>query len=612
MAPADMRKKLQRNRSNPAPIPVPTSRPQQGGQRSAAQSRPTPKPLPGVKLGTNLLNAAVEQVSRITPKGVKQYFKNVQAGMAADAAAQDKVIRTIAGNQVANAARNDATGAAINKVSDLTNVDPRIVGAVAALGQAAVEGKVGLDALRVLPKALPKALPAAPVTRQARGGGVQRGIQRQVQASRGVPVGEVGAVYPAGHPRAGTVKQGGVLRSQYPDKINDLEDALEQFYQKTNEAGGKLSKAYPPNSRTVLDFGDGTEAYAFDGGNFNFANRNGIRVKTRPTSNKPNPLPNVSTQVQAPKPEPIRVSKKPAPLAPALSDRRYQPQPTPAGKTISREQKVALLNPDPQDLKAKTKEFYSQAPVTDRHGVSYSAAPKSKLDRPYTVPASDKLVKVTQPDGTSEVVKIEGAKSIQERVRQIPGNEDVVVDSMQAHHRNVLKESTDFMQYFDDPSLVRAAYEKAGIHAGDDVMQRVDLPVRLHQTDPSVKYDGYRQHAAHARTRGWSGTPEGTAGTPIEAERGMSRWGHLAELPNDEARLAYLEQHLQDLKKSEQIALEAYYQQFLLQPDRQQFGVDPYIGNFGQQVLAPHNKLGDKLRQAYINRRRKKGAKPKP
>jgi hypothetical protein len=324
----------------------------------------------------------------------------------------------------------------------------------------------------------------------------------------------------------------------------------------------------------------------------------------------PAPIPNVSTQVQAPKPEPIRVGKTPARISAALDNRRYQPKPTPEGKTITREQKVALINPDPQDLKAKSKEFYSQAPVTDRHGVSYSAAPKSKLDRAYTVPASDKLVKVTQPDGTSEVVKIEGAKSIQERVRQIPGNEDVVVDSMQAHHRNVLKESTDFIQYFDDPSIVLKAYKEAGINPGDDVLQRVDLPVRLHQTDPSIKYNGYKQYAAHERLQARPGTPEHAAGTPIQAERGMSRWSHLAELPNDEARLEYLAQHIEDLKKSEQIALEAYFQQFLLQPNRQQFGVDPYIGNLGQQVLAPHNKLGDKLRQAYIDRRKRQNAKP--
>jgi hypothetical protein len=281
---------------------------------------------------------------------------------------------------------------------------------------------------------------------------------------------------------------------------------------------------------------------------------------------------------------------------------RYQPKKTPEGKTISREEKVALINPDLEDLKNKTREFYSASSVTDRKGVTY----KPKQDRPYTVPLSDKEVTVVKPDGTKDVLKIEGAKTIQERVRKIPGMEDVVIDSMQAHHRFVLKESTDFMQYFDDPSIVRNAYKEAGINPGDDVMQRIDLPVRLHQTDPSIKYDGYKASAAHERLQARPGTPEHAAGTPIQAEPGMSRWGHLMDLPNDKARAKYIKQHIEDLRKSEKIGLESYFQQFLIQPGREQFGVDPYIGNFGQQVLAPHNPLGDIIRQSYVNRRRMK------
>jgi len=147
-----------------------------------------------------------------------------------------------------------------------------------------------------------------PSSRVAQGGAIlaqRAGVPSELLLPLGLLT---GAVHKAG-PRAGTVKQGGALRTQYPNKINNLEDALEQFYKRTNDAGGKLAKAYPPDQRTLLDLGDGTEAFAFDGGNFNFTNRNGIRVKTRPTSNKPNPLPNVSTQVQAPPltPKPIPV-----------------------------------------------------------------------------------------------------------------------------------------------------------------------------------------------------------------------------------------------------------------------------------------------------------------
>ena len=131
-----------------------------------------------------------------------------------------------------------------------------------------------------------------------------------------------GAVHKAG-PRKGTVKQSGALRTKYPDQIDALEDSLETVYKNTNAAGGKLSQAYPPNQRTVHDFGDGTEAYAFNGGNFNYDNRDGIRLKTRPSTNKPNPLPNVSTKVEAPKPNPLpNVSTpvqatKPAPIPPS-------------------------------------------------------------------------------------------------------------------------------------------------------------------------------------------------------------------------------------------------------------------------------------------------------
>ena len=279
---------------------------------------------------------------------------------------------------------------------------------------------------------------------------------------------------------------------------------------------------------------------------------------------------------------------------------RYQPKPTPKGMTISREAKVAMINPDPTDLKAKSREFYSSSPVTDRQGVKYSP----KQDRAYTVPLTNKDVTITYPSGNKSVHTIEGARSIQERVRQIPGMEDVVIDSMQAHHRFVLKESTDFMQYFDDPSIVRKAYGKAGINPGDDVMQRIDLPVRLHQTDPSIKYQGYKQHAAHERLQARPGTPEHAAKTPIQAEPGQSRWSHLKDLPNDNARLKYIEQHIADLRKSERIGLEAFFEQFMLQPGREKFGIDPYIGNFSQQILAPHNPIGDKIRQGYVNRRR--------
>jgi hypothetical protein len=402
----------------------------------------------------------------------------------------------------------------------------------------------------------------------------------------------IGGVHTSG-PKAGTYKwrPTGDLKP-YADIIEERIEAAHQHFQKHKSLKGFNTSVQLPDGRSVR---------ISNKGNVSFDGRTGLS----PVATTTKPKPTVTSNAATPVPEVRRqlVEDYGVPEAAADDLLRYQPKPTPPGKTITREEKVALINPDPNDLKSKTKEFYSQAPITDRRGVLYSAAPGSKMDRPYSVPASDKQVKVTQPDGTSSVLKIEGAKTIQERVRQIPGMEDVVIDSMQAHHRFVLKESTDFMQYFDDPSIVRRAYEDAGIHPGDDVMQRVDLPVRLHQTDPSVKYYGYREHAAHERLQARPGTPEHAAGTPIQAEPGMSRWGHLMNLPNDKARERFIKQHIEDLKKSEKIALEAYYQQFLVQPGREQFGVDPYIGNFAQQVLAPHNIVGDIIRQSYVNRR---------
>jgi hypothetical protein len=401
----------------------------------------------------------------------------------------------------------------------------------------------------------------------------------------------IGGVHTSG-PKAGTYKwkPSGDLKAH----TDTIENAIEQAHQHFNKTGSLKG------ANTLIELPNGQALRISNKGSVNFDRRTGLSPVATTAKPKPTAAPTVSTAVPDLKKQLVQDYG----VTPEVADDllRYQPKKTPEGKTISREEKVALINPDPNDLKAKTKEFYSASEVTDRQGITY----KPKGDRPYTVPLSDKEVTVTQPDGTKNVLKIEGAKTIQERVRQMPGMEDVVIDSMQAHHRYVLKESTDFMQYFDDPSIVRKAYEDAGINPGDDVLQRVDLPVRLHQTDPSIKYDGYKQHAAHERLQARPGTPEHAAGTPIQAEPGMSRWGHLMDKPSDKERLHYIKQHIEDLKKSEKIALESYFQQFLVQPGREQFGVDPYIGNFGQQILAPHNPLGDKIRQGYVNRRRMK------
>lgn len=427
----------------------------------------------------------------------------------------------------------------------------------------------------------------------ARGGmGAAQGLGNAINLDPRLAMGMgllIGGVHTSG-PKKGKYK----YPNQKHPKVDAIEDLMEgTVYPKVKqsvEAAGKPSIAGLP--KTLPD-GTPLKYKNHGAGSWNFENRGGVSVYPQDAPAKPIPPAVVKKQL-------VQDYGIPADVADDLL--RYQPKPTPEGMTISREAKVAMINPDPTDLKAKSREFYSSTPVTDRQGVKYSP----KQDRAYSVPLANKDVTITYPSGNKSVHTIEGARSIQERVRQIPGMEDVVIDSMQAHHRFVLKESTDFMQYFDDPSIVRKAYGKAGINPGDDVMQRIDLPVRLHQTDPSIKYDAYKKYAAHERLQARPGTPEHAAKTPIQAEPGQSRWSHLKDLPDDKARLKYIEQHISDLRKSERIGLEAFFQQFMLQPGREKFGIDPYIGNFGQQILAPHDPIGDKIRQGYVNRRRMK------
>jgi hypothetical protein len=98
------------------------------------------------RVGTQALDRLASSANRALEKhapGVKKHFENVAADQQRSAQRQDKQIRQTAGNRVANAVQQDATGKVLDKASKVTNVDRRIVGAAATAAQAAI-GKAAL------------------------------------------------------------------------------------------------------------------------------------------------------------------------------------------------------------------------------------------------------------------------------------------------------------------------------------------------------------------------------------------------------------------------------------------------------------------------------------
>jgi hypothetical protein len=119
------------------------------GQNYGWQSPATHKKLADqgkFRVGTQALDRLASSANRALEKhapGVKKHFENVAADQQRSAQRQDKQIRQTAGNRVANAVQQDATGKVLDKASKATNVDRRIVGATAAAAQAAI-GKAAL------------------------------------------------------------------------------------------------------------------------------------------------------------------------------------------------------------------------------------------------------------------------------------------------------------------------------------------------------------------------------------------------------------------------------------------------------------------------------------
>lgn len=482
-------------------------------------------------------------------------------------------------------------------ISKLTNVDNRIVGTTLGVAAGALTG--GTPAVR---------LPAiAPVTRQAAGRGASRGLQRQLQeASRRSALRSAGAIHPTGHPRAGTVK----LRPKrdIPVPHDDIEAAVEKAYQHHNKTGSLHGY-----DKHVANLPDNQQVVIYNRGNVDFPTRNGLTTKviagqqTAPAPSR-SATPSLRTSPWADTPE--LNAQRQAIIDAGLPDpnTRYHTKITPEGNVLTRDQKelLATAAPDKATLNQHLKEFDTSkgAPATVK-GVTYT--PNS--DKIRVVPLTDKQITITDAAGKTKVHTIPGAKTIQAEVQQIPGYEGVRIDSYQAHHQALLKESADFMSYFDDATPIHNSYGLNKVFGGTQALNRTDLPVRLHQGDLTVKgdngrvYRGYMNRAAHERLQAKPGTPE--AGFPIQAEQGTSRWSFLADLPSDKERLKYLEFHINDLKKAQRIAQESYFNQYLIDPADAKYGVDPYIGNFSQQVLAPHDKIAPILEQDYKNKRRR-------
>jgi hypothetical protein len=144
------------------------------------------------KTGAQQLDRIAQSVSRYIPEPVKRYASAVQSAAAKNAEEGRRIRERNPIGRIQNRIQSkpNATERVLQATSDKLNVDRRIVDTTVAAAQAAVEAKVGLDALRVLPRGRGTSphqavKPASPVTRQSAGRGVQNRIQQRLQQSQG-------------------------------------------------------------------------------------------------------------------------------------------------------------------------------------------------------------------------------------------------------------------------------------------------------------------------------------------------------------------------------------------------------------------------------------------
>jgi hypothetical protein len=145
------------------------------------------------KAGAQQLDRIAQSLSRYIPQPVKDYANAVQTTAARNAEIDRKNRERNPAGRLQNRieSKPSATERVLQATSDKLNVDRRIVDTTAAAVQAGIEGKVGIDALRVLPKAqgsrianrLANRVDDVTLTRQSSGAGIPNRIQRRVDAN---------------------------------------------------------------------------------------------------------------------------------------------------------------------------------------------------------------------------------------------------------------------------------------------------------------------------------------------------------------------------------------------------------------------------------------------
>ena len=207
----------------------------------------------------------------------------------------------------------------------------------------------------------------------------------------------------------------------------------------------------------------------------------------------------------------------------------------------------------------------------------------------YSVSKGDKTFKLN-----GEVVTTKGATSREAEIRKMPGMEDVTIDWHEAHHVRPLKDTFDYANTFDDINVALKAIDATGTPRGSSVLNRVDLPKRLHTGKVS----------AHSRLRNESpNSPE--AGFPLEAQSGTNRWQFLKNLKSDTERLKYMPYVTADTGQNVRVALEQAFSEYLLPLNGTHNPFkDRYVGNFSQRVMMPFSKEAGEYNRQILRIRR--------
>ena len=185
------------------------------GQNYGWQSPATHKKLAEqgkFRHGTQALDRLSSSANRAIQKhapGVAQHLNNVKADQQRLAARQDKQIRNTAGNRVANAVQNNATGKVLDAASKASNVDRRIVGAAATAAQSLIS-KAALKGGAKPSAAKPAAKPNTQNVKISSSGQVSTSPARSVgAAARSDVAGRTGTRSVHTPARSGVVTKGG-------------------------------------------------------------------------------------------------------------------------------------------------------------------------------------------------------------------------------------------------------------------------------------------------------------------------------------------------------------------------------------------------------------------